>query len=159
MKLLFCCSFCFLVLSGYGQAGPSDNGRVARDQLSAAQAAWPPFRQVRNYLPSEALPILAPDSSSQATLQIGPATITYLPQDSGQFRRICLIPVSMDSSLRDTLRYQDELSFRQMRQVIRQSPSGLKGEDPTFRGKWLYPFASILLGTGITITLFYLRSR
>ncbi len=102
------------------------------------------------------------DSTSTKTLRFSPPQVTYQTMKEKQVERRIVIPVliQQDSSARrEELRYEDQLSYARFRSINKESPEHLKGDDPTCRGKWLMPLAVILLGTGINLGLFYLRSR
>ncbi len=108
------------------------------------------------------LPPIKSDTASVLSYQIGVPSIKYDAHQQGMYLRRIMLPlllVRRDQSQPDTLRYVDTLSYRQLRQVLRRSADEFRGEDPSFRGKWLIPLTSISLGTGITVALFYLRSR
>ncbi len=100
--------------------------------------------------------------SGKTTMSISPPTITYLQREDRQFDRKIELPATIsfeEQTVREVLRYEDIISYRQMRVLIRKSDKLFRGEDPTFRGKWLIPTTAIIAGTGITFALFYLRSQ
>lgn len=150
-----------VVCSGPLLAQPS-NEMVLIQMLESSLDTLPPCRTIEASYDLPGLDDLPKTVSSTSTMRLATPTITYEKLGKNQFSRSVILPVVIQgdsTAQRQTLQYTDEITWRQMRTFIRVSDKPFRGEDPSIVGKFLIPGAAILLGTGITAGLFYLRSR
>lgn len=160
MKLGYAC--CLVLLFWLPASAQESHEVILKQLLSSKLEQVGPVRSVVSFHPQNWWPAFVPDTSAAVSLSVGQAVVTYSQAADKQIARDISLPVaSLREEVRslDTLRYRDLMSYQQMRSLLKSSPDHLRGKDPTFRGTWLMPFAGIVLGTGITVTLFYLRSR
>lgn len=163
MRLLF--PLIFLLFGSMGisflHAQKSNDG-IVLDLVAQKIVATPDIGEILSFFVIPGMNSISLPDSGKTTMSISPPTITYLQREDRQFDRKIELPATIsfnDQAVREVLSYEDIISYRQMRQLIRNSDKLFRGEDPTFRGKWLFPTAAIVAGTGITFALFYLRSQ
>jgi len=106
-------------------------------------------------------PEISTDSSFSWSLTLFPPSISYQKLRPGLFLRSFSQNYQLEGEgIRSgRLLYADSLSKKDMKQLIRISPQGLKGESPTLANRYLRPGAWILVSTGTILGLFYIRSR
>lgn len=97
------------------------------------------------------------DSTEQDVLQINGFSILYNPLGKGSYLRDIQIPINISGQERNLV-YQDTLSGKTLRKIIRKSPEVFKGEDPTTFSRWIKPAAMISGSVLGIIGLFFIRS-
>lgn len=138
------------------------NEQIALELVTKKVAATPDIGQIQSFFTLPGMNSLSLADSGKTSMSLSPPTITYLKRQDRQFDRKIELPATLSSgerAEREVLRYEDIISYRQMRRLIRNSNKLFRGEDPTFRAKWLFPTAAVIGGTGTTFALFYLRSQ
>lgn len=116
-----------------------------------------PYRSLSGRFFKDYLPAIEIDSSKSRQIQIQGYSIQYNPLGNKAYLRSIEIPVYVNGE-EEKLRYQDTLSTKLLRKVIKRSPEPFKGEDPTHFSRWIQPAA--LIGASVLgiIALFFVRS-
>lgn len=138
------------------------NEEVLIQLLRTSMKTFPAIQTIEASYSLPGIENLARSDSSSYTLSLATPTILYRRINRNQYSREIILPVVVQgdqTSHRKSLRYEDEIPWRYMRKLIRTSDKNFRGEDPSLTGKYLIPAAAILIGTGITTGLFYLRSQ
>lgn len=163
MRLLF--PLFFLFFGGIGISflyAQKSNEAIVLDLVAQKITDNPDIAQIQSFFTIPGMNAISLADSGKTSLSLSPPTITYVRREDKRFDRKIELPATITSAeeaSRETLTYADTITYRQMRRLIRNSDKLFRGEDPTFRGKWLFPTAAIIGGTGITFALFYLRSQ
>lgn len=143
----------------YAQPG---NDEIALNLLRNAVESEPGIGEIQSFFSLPGAENISMSDSGNAVISLSPPVISYLKRHDNLFDRKVEMAATIANgahATREILTYQDSITYRQMRRLIRTSAKPFRGEDPTFRAKWIFPAAAILGGTGITFALFYLRSQ
>lgn len=138
------------------------NEAIALELVTQKVATTPDIGEIHSFFTLPGVNSINLADSGKTSMSLSPPIITYFKRQDRQFDRKIELPAALSSgeqAVREVLSYRDIISYRQMRKLIRNSDKLFRGEDPTFRAKWLIPTAAIIGGTGITFALFYLRSQ
>lgn len=163
MRLIF--PVFFLLFGSMGMSflhAQKSNEEIALELVTQKVTKTPDIGQIQAFFSLPGMNEIRVADSGKTTLSISPPVISYLRRADKQFDRKIELPATLSSdeqAVREILHYEDIISYRQLRRLIRNSDKLFRGEDPTFRAKWLFPTAAIVAGTGITFALFYLRSQ
>lgn len=153
-------SFVFLTKANNIYAQTS-NEHIYQKLLLDFHAKHPsPFKAIEGRFFRDYLPDIEVDSTQEETLRFEGFSIRYNPLGKKSYLRNVEIPLSLQSKVlrQEVLSYQDTLTAKQVREVIKNSPEPFKGEDPTNYTRWLKP--SGLVGGSILaiVGLFFIRS-
>lgn len=163
MRLIF--PLFFLFFGGMGISflhAQKSNEEIVLELVAQKIAVAPDIGEILSFFAIPGMNSINLADSGKTTMSLSPPTITYSRRQDRQLDRKIDLPATMssdDQAVREVLSYEDIISYRQMRRLIRSSDKLFRGEDPTFRAKWLFPTAAIIGGTGITFAIFYLRSQ
>lgn len=155
----------FLLAGNMGNAflhAQPGNDEIALNLLLSTLDARPDIGEINAFFNLPGTEHISLPDSGAAVMSLSPPVITYQRRADKLFDRkveMSATIASGDQATREVMTYQDSITYRQMRKLIRKSDKQFRGEDPTFRGKWLIPMVVIVGGTGIPFALFYLRSQ
>lgn len=138
------------------------NEQIALELVAQKVNTSPDIGEIQSFFALPGIQSIRLADSGKTTMSLSPPLITYIKRQDRQFDRKVELSTTISSeeqAVREVLKYEDIISYRQMRRLIRKSDKPFRGEDPTLRAKWLFPTAAIIGGTGITFALFYLRSQ
>ncbi len=134
------------------------NGEIYRTLLQEIESLHPQsFKSIEGRYFKDYLPKLMVDSTEQDVLQINGFSILYNPLGKGSYLRDIQIPINISGQERNLV-YQDTLSGKTLRKIIRKSPEVFRGEDPTTFSRWIKPAAMISGSVLGIIGLFFIRS-
>ena len=135
-----------------------NNAEIYRDLLKEIEFLHPQsFKTIEGRYFKDYLPELMVDSTQEDVLQINGFSILYNPLGKGRYLRDIQIPINI-AGKDENLAYQDTLSGKNLRKLIRKSPEVFKGEDPTTFSRWIKPAAMISASVLGIIGLFFIRS-
>lgn len=101
------------------------------------------------------------DTMASQTLNARNPFIQYKPVDKKAYLRRVEMALSItgEKQLDTLLVYEDTLTGNILRKLNRQSPDGLKADDPSVFGRIVKPVGIVVASIGGIISLFYIRSR
>ncbi|MEM6800609.1 MAG: hypothetical protein AAF696_04345 [Bacteroidota bacterium] len=138
--------------------GQEDNASLYRQLLSEYFEKNPgPYRSITGRFFKDYLPKINIDSTQSTQIQIQGYSILYNPLPNKEYLRSIEIPLYVNGE-EEKLSYQDTLSAKVLRKIIKASPEPFKGEDPTFFSRWIQPAALIGVSVLGIIALFFVRS-
>lgn len=118
-----------------------------------------PYRAVETAFPDLPRPIVALDSAAD-DLRIGPPRLTYERLAKKRYLRQLQLSLSQGDSSQagQVIHIRDTLDLAALREVRRDSPLPLQGENPTYAALWLRPVAIIGGSIAAILALFLIRT-
>jgi hypothetical protein len=121
-----------------------------------------PVAEVAGLVDQRFLALWTLDSLSATRVQVYPPSLQYQRLENKQFQRSLQLTIQETTSEQPTAysyQHRDTLSADAFREIWKQSPPLLRGEDPRPAARFGKPIA--LIGTSILliVSLFYLRSQ
>lgn len=152
-----------LFIHGHIQAQPH-NGEIYEQLVDQYfQQDSLPFHRISGTIITEWMPEYQVNPSALYELNFSSPLISYSALGQKKYRRSISFSIQRMDSLQNPapvrLSFADTLNLITIKNVYRNSPKQLKGEDPRPGAKWLKPMTLISLSIGGIISLFFIRSQ
>lgn len=152
--------FLFLIKAGTLFA-QTTNDHIYRQLLQEFHTDHPgPYKALEGRFFRDYLPNIVVDTNQMEVLRFEGYTITYNPLGKKSYLRSVEVPVSIQGTTlnQEILTYQDTLTAKEVRKIVKQSPEPFKGEDPTLYSRWIKPASLIGVSVLGIVGLFFIRS-